>query len=112
VGARRGPSRLGVGRLLGRGRATGRDDLVGSGWIAHAVTHRHRLQPGAGEDAGQLPAGKDGAGGYLGFLGDEDEATIRAAYPGATRDRLRELKRRYDPDNLFHLNHNIPPADG
>jgi FAD/FMN-containing dehydrogenase len=56
--------------------------------------------------------GKDGAGGYVGFLGDEAEATIRAAYPGATWDRLRELKRRYDPDNLFHLNHNIPPADG
>ena len=56
--------------------------------------------------------GKDGAGGYVGFLGEEDEATIRAAYPGATWDRLRELKRRYDPDNLFHLNHNIPPAEG
>ncbi|MQA75105.1 MAG: FAD-binding protein [Solirubrobacterales bacterium] len=56
--------------------------------------------------------GKDGGGGYVGFLGEEDEETIRAAYPGATWDRLRELKRRYDPDNLFHLNHNIPPADG
>ncbi|HEY3192833.1 MAG TPA: FAD-binding oxidoreductase [Solirubrobacterales bacterium] len=54
--------------------------------------------------------GKDGAGGYVGFLGDEDEATIRAAYPGPTWDRLREIKRRYDPDNLFRLNHNIPPA--
>jgi FAD/FMN-containing dehydrogenase len=42
--------------------------------------------------------------------GEEDEA--RAAYPGPTWDRLRELKRRYDPDNLFRLNHNIPPADG
>jgi FAD/FMN-containing dehydrogenase len=56
--------------------------------------------------------GRDGAGGYVGFLGEEDEATIRAAYPGATWDRLREVKRRYDPDNLFHLNHNIPPANG
>jgi FAD/FMN-containing dehydrogenase len=56
--------------------------------------------------------GRNGAGGYVGFLGEEDEATIRAAYPGATWDRLRELKRRYDPDNLFHLNHNIPPANG
>jgi FAD/FMN-containing dehydrogenase len=56
--------------------------------------------------------GKDGAGGYVGFLGEEDEATIRAAYPGPTWDRLRALKRRYDPDNLFRLNHNIPPAEG
>ena len=56
--------------------------------------------------------GKDGAGGYIGFLGKEDEGTVRAAYPGSTWDRLRELKRRYDPDNLFHLNNNIPPADG
>jgi FAD/FMN-containing dehydrogenase len=56
--------------------------------------------------------GKDGAGGYVGFLGEEDESTVRAAYPGPTWDRLREIKRRYDPDNLFRLNHNIPPADG
>jgi FAD/FMN-containing dehydrogenase len=55
--------------------------------------------------------GKDEAGGYVGFLGEEDEETVRAAYPGQTWDRLRELKRRYDPDNLFRLNQNIPPAD-
>jgi FAD/FMN-containing dehydrogenase len=54
--------------------------------------------------------GRDGAGGYVGFLGDRDEAVIRSAYPGATWDRLREIKGRYDPDNLFRLNHNIPPA--
>ena len=56
--------------------------------------------------------GKDEAGGYVGFFGEEDEGTIRAAYSGPTWDRLRELKRRYDPGNLFRLNHNIPPADG
>jgi FAD/FMN-containing dehydrogenase len=56
--------------------------------------------------------GADEAGGYIGFLGEEDEGTVRAAYPGPTWDRLRELKRRYDPDNLFRLNHNIRPADG
>jgi FAD/FMN-containing dehydrogenase len=54
--------------------------------------------------------GADGKGRYVGFLGEEDEATVRAAYPHETWDRLREVKRRYDPDNLFHLNHNIPPA--
>jgi FAD/FMN-containing dehydrogenase len=56
--------------------------------------------------------GRNGAGGYIGFLGDEDEETLRAAYPGGNWERLRGLKRRYDPDNVFRLNHNIPPADG
>jgi FAD/FMN-containing dehydrogenase len=60
--------------------------------------------------AGSL--GEDGAGGYVGFLGDEDEEKLRASYPGGTWERLRGLKRRYDPDNVFHLNHNIPPANG
>jgi FAD/FMN-containing dehydrogenase len=50
------------------------------------------------------------AGAYVNFLGDEDEASVRAAYPGKTWDRLAELKRRYDPTNLFRLNQNIPPA--
>lgn len=50
-------------------------------------------------------------GAYVNFLGDEGEARIRAAYPGATWDRLRAVKRRYDPGNLFRLNQNIPPGD-
>lgn len=48
-------------------------------------------------------------GEYVGFVGDEGEAGIRAAYPGATYDRLAAIKRRYDPANLFRLNQNIPP---
>jgi FAD/FMN-containing dehydrogenase len=56
--------------------------------------------------------GRNGAGGYVGFMGEEDEETLRAAYPGGNWERLCGLKRRYDPDNLFRLNHNIPPADG
>jgi hypothetical protein len=53
-------------------------------------------------------AGNDGA--YVNFLGDEGPDRVRAAYPGATWDRLVELKRRYDPDNLFHVNQNINPS--
>jgi FAD/FMN-containing dehydrogenase len=60
--------------------------------------------------AGALHQGNDGA--YVNFLADEGGERIRAAYPGATWDRLREIKARYDPTNLFRLNQNIPPADG
>jgi FAD/FMN-containing dehydrogenase len=44
------------------------------------------------------------------FLGDEGEARVRQAYPDGTWERLAEVKRRYDPTNLFRLNQNIPPA--
>jgi FAD/FMN-containing dehydrogenase len=55
---------------------------------------------------------QDDHGVYVNFLEDEGEERVRAAYPGATWDRLREIKRRYDPTNLFRLNQNIPPAEG
>jgi FAD/FMN-containing dehydrogenase len=55
-----------------------------------------------------LHQGDDGA--YVGFLGDEGEERVRAAYPGATWDRLAQVKRRYDPTNLFRLNQNVSPA--
>jgi FAD/FMN-containing dehydrogenase len=50
-----------------------------------------------------------GTGRWLNYLGDDQaEDAIRAAY-GPNYERLREVKRRYDPDNVFHLNHNIAP---
>ena len=47
---------------------------------------------------------------YVGFLTDDGQARIRAAYPGKTWDRLTRIKSTYDPTNLFRLNQNIPPA--
>jgi hypothetical protein len=49
---------------------------------------------------------------YVNFMGNEGEARIRDAYPGPTWERLAAAKRRYDPDNLFRINQNIPPGDG
>jgi FAD/FMN-containing dehydrogenase len=47
---------------------------------------------------------------YVGFLGDDGQARIRAAYPGSTWDRLAAIKSTYDPANVFRLNHNVSPA--
>ena len=48
-------------------------------------------------------------GAYSNFMmGDEGVDRVRATY-GANHARLREIKRRYDPDNFFRVNHNIDP---
>lgn len=48
-------------------------------------------------------------GAYVNFLMDEGGDRVRAAYRG-NYDRLVGVKRRYDPDNVFHVNQNIPPG--
>lgn len=47
-------------------------------------------------------------GGYINFMSDDDQGRIRDNYKG-NYDRLVEVKRTYDPGNLFHLNQNIKP---
>jgi FAD/FMN-containing dehydrogenase len=49
-------------------------------------------------------------GAYVNFLSKEGEAGLAAAYPARTLARLRQVKRAYDPENLFRLNQNITPA--
>jgi FAD/FMN-containing dehydrogenase len=46
---------------------------------------------------------------YVNVLGTNEEARVRAAY-GSNYNRLVELKKKWDPDNLFRRNHNIPPT--
>jgi FAD/FMN-containing dehydrogenase len=47
-------------------------------------------------------------GGYIGFMTGDDQGRIKANYKG-NYDRLVQLKRKYDPDNLFNQNQNIKP---
>ena len=58
--------------------------------------------------AGALDQGRSGA--YVGFMMDDGEASVRSVYPVATWNRLASVKARYDPNNLFRLNHNVPPG--
>lgn len=46
---------------------------------------------------------------YVNFLMEEGEERIRQAYGAAKYDRLKALKRKYDPTNFFRLNQNIKP---
>ena len=51
-------------------------------------------------------------GGYLNYgAPDEPVERVRAAYGDSNFERLRQVKRRYDPHNLFRFNHNIPAAE-
>jgi FAD/FMN-containing dehydrogenase len=47
---------------------------------------------------------------YVNFLSAEGQDRARAAYASDRYDRLRALKDRYDPTNVFRLNQNIPPS--
>ena len=44
------------------------------------------------------------------FAPHKGEQRVRAAYPGATWDRLARIKAKYDPTNLFSQNQNVSPA--
>jgi FAD/FMN-containing dehydrogenase len=71
---------------------------------ASEPTHR------AWTDALYEALGANDAGVYSNFLEVEGDERIRSAYPGGTYERLSEIKRRYDPSNLFRMNQNIRPA--
>ena len=47
---------------------------------------------------------------YVNFLGDEGAQRVQQAYGVEKFAKLQALKQKYDPDNLFHINQNIPPT--
>jgi len=51
-----------------------------------------------------------GQGAYLNLLSEDTGQEVAQAYPPATLQRLKRIKARYDPDNLFTSNYNITPT--
>ena len=90
-----------------------------------AFSHRNALVEFVGATAWTDPAEDDqrlqaahrfgaamepfASGVYVNVLADEGEVGVRRAYPAGKLARLASLKRQYDPENIFHLNQNIPP---
>ena len=88
-------------------RSPGFNLLVASEWVD------------PGEDGAQIAWAREtyealkpfmASGGYVNYL-DDDETEDRVAFAyGVNHERLRQVKRQFDPDNLFRINQNILPA--
>jgi FAD/FMN-containing dehydrogenase len=88
-------------------RTEGYNLLIPSVWVDPAATEENLAWTREAYDAFR-PHFAEGK--WLNYLSDDDaDNAVRAAY-GPNYTRLAEVKRRYDPDNLFHLNHNVEPA--
>ncbi|MEO6399153.1 MAG: FAD-binding oxidoreductase [Tepidiformaceae bacterium] len=87
-------------------RTPGLNLLVASEWLE------------ASEDGAQIAWAREtyealepfmASGGYVNYLGDEPEDRVASAY-GVNYARLKQVKRQFDPENLFRMNQNILPS--
>jgi FAD/FMN-containing dehydrogenase len=97
------------------------DTAFGNRQAAHAMTFDGVWRPGedhaehdtawARDFFASLDRFRDGV--YVNFLADDEQPDrVHEAYGGDVYERLRDVKTRYDPDNVFHHNQNIPPRPG
>lgn len=70
---------------------------------------KHERQKWVRDFAEALDQGDNAA--YVNFLGPDEQGKLLEAYPAPTLDRLRKVKTKYDPENLFKLNFNIVPNE-
>ncbi len=112
------PMKIGQFRVLGGAVGRVSNDATAFAHRSAPIMVTYVAMHGGGEDGGrhdawgtaaiEALAGSDGC--YVNFLDSDSARRRQAAYPGRTWERLRAIKRRYDPENLFRLNHNVPPA--
>ena len=88
-------------------RRAGYDYLVVSQWSNPSDTERCIAWGRAAFDR-MRPFMAEGR--YVNYMDRDEPADQVAAAYGSNYRRLRRIKRKYDPSNLFHLNQNIPPV--
>jgi FAD/FMN-containing dehydrogenase len=102
-------TRVGVTETAVPHREESYNVLVPGEWLDPADTEANIAWTRATYDVlGPYAAGRR----WLNYLGDDDADDAVAAAYGPNYERLGEVKRRYDPDNVFRLNHNIAPTTG
>ncbi len=105
-------------RFLGGAVADVPPDATALAWRdAEALVHWIALLPpgssdAALRDAGRVwaPVGRDADGLCGTFTDERDPSLVERMYPSATLERLRAVKGKWDPGNLFRRNHNVTPA--
>lgn len=107
--------------LFHLGGAVGREDPDGSAFEDRRATHAMTIDGVWSESVDSGPciawarafweAVRPHSTGrvYVNFLGDEGQDRVRTAYGATKYERLRALKRKYDPANFFRMNQNIVP---
>ena len=99
-----------MGRVPAGATAFAHRDAVGDGHRSSPAPSEARYAEAvAWADAYQADLSDGSTGVYSNFLADEGATRLHQAYPGATYERLVQVKRRVDPENLFRGNHNIRP---
>jgi hypothetical protein len=100
-------SRVGEDETAFSGRDALFDFVVGSTWEDPALdADRLAAARAYGDSILPLSTGRS----YVNAIEDADTDKVRAAFGQATYERLVQVKDRYDPDNVFHLNQNVRPS--
>jgi len=106
-----------IGQIAGAPNRIASDSMAYGHRDAKFVLNVHGRWDNAADDSKCIAWARDffrasapfaSAGAYVNFMTAEETDRIASAY-GANYDRLAQIKRRYDPENVFHLNQNIKP---
>ncbi|MEZ0069157.1 FAD/FMN-containing dehydrogenase [Streptacidiphilus sp. MAP12-20] len=102
------------GGAVSRGRADYPVPWRTASWVVHPygmwsdATDDERGRRWVQETRAELRPWSTGAV-YLNFIGHEGQERVVAGFGRANYERLAAVKRQYDPENVFHLNHNVRP---